>query len=156
MFLRIEEPLCPTFAFINTGFHLLFSTNRSVTRTTGRTWILLSPRAGRHPPSHRGRDGTEQAYRNPAGRDSSPRLTALPTSPPGAPTEERREEDGERAAPPLAPLTQAHEQHRLHFSRRHLRPEPSHLKEGTFPAVAQLEPRFTAPAVAAGYIFCLI
>lgn len=122
------------------------------------------PREGRHPQSHP-RAGRPQlpgrAYSQPAGRDrspgGSPRLTALPTPRPGAP--DRRVAGGGREKTRLSP-------HPAHPGTRRAPtsppPPPSSLGDsqtpgkGTFPAVAPPAPRFTAPAVGAGYIFCLI
>lgn len=83
------------------------------------------PREGRPPHSHPqpGRlRPPGRAYPQPRGRHRSPASPRPhPTPPRPVPlTEERREEDSRRPASPLTPLTQAHEEHRLHLPRRHL------------------------------------
>lgn len=166
-----------TFAFINTGSHLLSPTDHSdlPQRQAGRRrdGAFCLPSQPPLRPSPRRRAPTEP----PSGGTPAATGAGLPAAPPGgtAPpaaaaasprsphprpvpaTEERREEGGRRPAAPLAPLTQAHEQHRLRLPRRHLRSRTATRPGTGLSRLSRcLASRFTAPAVTAGYIFCLI
>lgn len=77
MFLRIEEPLCPTFAFINTGFHVLLSTNHSA--------LSQRQREGHGYCSFPGQADTRRATAGRTGRNRPTATLRGRTAPPASP-----------------------------------------------------------------------